>query len=101
MQIIKSLLSKIQTRFFPPRTLFFVGALARGLQKSSSLKKSFNPTVGVGAIINFGAAALDERWINYIVTGWYISGNMWTLFGSKEPEIAGVVKVAQTARKFW
>jgi hypothetical protein len=59
----------------------FVGALARGLQQSSSLRKSFNPTIGVGAMINFGAAILDERWLNYIVTGWFVSGGMWSLFG--------------------
>lgn len=79
---LKNVVSKIQTRFFPPKTLIFVGALARGLQQSSSLRKSFNPTVGVGAMINFGALILDERWLNYIVTGWFVSGGMWSLFGS-------------------
>ncbi len=98
------MVSNIQTRFFPPRTLFFAGALARGLQQSSSLKKSFHPTVGVGAMINFGAAALDERWINYIVSGWFISGSMWTLFDSSDERLQheeDVEKVVKSTKKFW
>ena len=100
LEHIKSLVSNLQTTFFPPRTLFFAGAFDRGLQQSSSLKKSFNPTVGVGAIINFGAAALDERWINYIISGWFVSGNVWSLFGSDDPESASVVILADKSRRF-
>ena len=80
------MVSNIQERFFPSRSLFFVGALARGLQQSSSLKKSFSPTLGVGAVINIGATALDEKWINHIVSGWFISERIWTFFGSENPE---------------
>lgn len=98
--MMKNVVSSIQTRFFPPRTLFFVAAIARGLQQSSSLKKSFDPTVGAGAIINFVASGLDEKWIIYIVSGWFISSSLWTFFGSKPPQ-----KVPEIVKKepkwFW
>ena len=84
--MIQHVRTNIQTRFFPSQTLFFTGALARGLQQSSNLKQSFNPTVGVGAVINFGATTLEERWLNYIVSGWFMSGSIWTLFGSQIPQ---------------
>lgn len=100
-KIIQSMVANIQTRFFPPRTLFFAGALARGLQQSSTLKKTFHPTVGVGAIINFGATALDERWINYVVSGWFISGNMWSLFGSSDETLQHEKDAGKVAKKFW
>ena len=97
---MNTVVSSIQTRFFPARTLFFAGALARGLQQSSSLKETFHPTTGVGAIINFCATALDERWINYIVSGWFISGSMWTFFGSRKPEEMYVNNEGSN-NKFW
>ena len=79
--------------------------MARGLQQSSSLKTSFNPTVGVGAMINFGATVLEERWINYIITGWFISGGMWTLVGSSENKLQhekdDVEKVVKSKKTFW
>jgi len=100
-KIIGNVVSNISTRFFPPRTLFFAGALARGLHQSSTLVDSFHPTVGVGSIINFSSAALEERWINYIVAGWYFSGSLWPFFGSKAPQKVSAVEEGTTKKGFW
>ena len=85
MKMLESLVASVKFQFFPPRTLFLTGALARGLSQTTRLKYVFSPTIGVGALINVGALIFQERWIRNIVIGWYTSGSLWTLVGARSP----------------
>ena len=68
-----------------PRELFAIGAGLRALQLCTSLQYSFDPSVGVAALINIGATLIKFRWIPQLVVGWTITPNLWKLCGARPP----------------
>ena len=74
-------------RVTSPRALFLTGALARGIQLSTTLAYAVQPSLGAGALINIGAVAANERWITVLMAGWFSTEKLWTLFGTRAPKI--------------
>ena len=50
-------------RFFAPRVLYTIGAMARGLQLSTGLTRVFDPGMGVTGLVNVGAAWANAKWL--------------------------------------
>lgn len=69
-----------------PQELFAIGAGLRALQLCTALQYSFDPSVGVAALINFGATVLKWRWLAQLVVGWTITPNLWKLCGARQPK---------------
>jgi len=85
MGTLASALENMGLKFFPPRHLFMIGALARGVHLSSSLAYTLNPSVGACALVNIGSAIVRERWIPRLVSGWVLSSWAWRFFGAEPP----------------
>ncbi len=83
--LIAAATAKIGWRFFPPRLLFTIGALARGLQMSTGLCRMFDPTHGVSALISIGSAWGGAPWVGRVVAGWVLSRALWDLAGAVPP----------------
>jgi hypothetical protein len=61
------------------------GSLLRGLQTTSKLERVFQPSIGVGAVVNIGSILAKETWMVPIVAGWFISGEIWRVVGAIVP----------------
>jgi hypothetical protein len=61
------------------------GSLLRGLQTTSKLETVFQPSIGVGAVVNIGSILANETWMVPIVAGWFISGEVWRIVGATVP----------------
>jgi hypothetical protein len=72
--------------FTSPLAQFLTGALARGIQLSTTLAYTVQPSLGFGALVNFGAAFTNENWLTCVMAGWFASEKLWTLFGTKAPK---------------
>jgi len=75
----------VKLNFYPPRALFITGSLARGIQLSTALAYTFQPSLGIGALMNVLAIGMNERWITCVAAGWFSSATLWTFFGAKAP----------------
>ncbi len=93
----------LKSRFFPSQRLLLLGALARGLHQQSSFAHTFQPSLGAGALMNAGAIFADERWFSFFVAGWFVSGQIWTLFGAQTPDTSSLCegKVGVMEKKGW
>jgi hypothetical protein len=83
--VVDNAVKKVQFRLFPPRALFMYGSLLRGLQTTSKLETVFQPSIGVGAVVNIGSILANETWMVPIVAGWFISGEVWRIVGATVP----------------
>ena len=72
-------------RFFAPRVLFTIGAMARGLQMSTGLAGVFDPGFGVTGLVNAGAVWVNAKWLPKLVLGWVASGCVWLAMGAEDP----------------
>lgn len=84
---VSTAVETITWRVTSPRALFLTGALARGIQLSTTLAYAVQPSLGAGALINIGAVAANERWITVLMAGWFSTEKLWTLFGTRAPKI--------------
>lgn len=84
--VVDEAVKRVKISLFPPRTLFFYGSLLRGVQMTSKLQTVFQPSFGVGAVLNVGASMAKEEWIIPIVGGWFLSGGVWKLAGASVPQ---------------
>ena len=86
---VKSLVNEagmvLSDRIFPPRLHFTIGALARGIQLCTNLQYAFDPSPGFGALVNFGAIWVRQRWVPRLILGWALTEKLWKLFGAKPP----------------
>ena len=87
-QAVSTAIENVKSRYFPPRGLFLAGSLARGVHLSTSLVYTFQPSLGLGALVNTGAIVANEQWIACIVAGWFASPKIWKFFGAKAPEVS-------------
>mmetsp|Transcript_2628 Transcript_2628/g.4101 ORF Transcript_2628/g.4101 Transcript_2628/m.4101 type:complete len:307 (+) Transcript_2628:125-1045(+) len=65
-----------------PRLLYSVGALLRALQLCTPLQRIIDPSVGVGAGINFCAIMAKSRWVKPLVLGWATTKYCWVWLGA-------------------
>jgi len=68
-----------------PREIFAIGAGLRAFQLCTGLQFSFDPSVGVAALINLGAIFLKWRWLSQLVVGWTITPAVWKFCGARSP----------------
>ena len=71
----------ITSRYINRKKLVVIGALARGLQLCTGIEYAFDPSIGVSALINFGAAWADLLWVRSYVIGWTLSSELWKICG--------------------
>lgn len=83
--VVDNAVKRAQFHLFPPRNLFMYGSLLRGLQTTSKLERVFQPSIGVGAVVNIGSILAKETWMVPIVAGWFISGEIWRVVGATVP----------------
>lgn len=71
-------------RLFRPSELFALGAFARAIQLCTPFQYSFDPSVGVAALVNFGSINIMRRakWVAYFVIGWTTTPRLWRYCGA-------------------
>lgn len=85
-KIVKVATEAIGIRMFRPRPMFALGAYARALQLCTTMQYSFSPSIGVSAVINYGALNIMRvKWVAYFVVGWATTPHLWKLFGACSP----------------
>ena len=84
---VSTTITSVKSWWCPPRALYLTGSLARGIQLSTTLAYTFQPSFGLGALVNAGAIISDRRWISCIVAGWFTSPKLWSFFGAKPPSM--------------
>eukprot|EP00814_Leptocylindrus_danicus_P008350 CAMPEP_0116021786 /NCGR_PEP_ID=MMETSP0321-20121206/10597_1 /TAXON_ID=163516 /ORGANISM="Leptocylindrus danicus var. danicus, Strain B650" /LENGTH=230 /DNA_ID=CAMNT_0003492729 /DNA_START=346 /DNA_END=1038 /DNA_ORIENTATION=+ len=87
-KIVKVATEAVGIRIFRPRPMFALGAYTRALQLCTAMQCSFSPSIGVSAVINFGALNIMRvKWVTYFVIGWATTPQLWKLFGARRPTL--------------
>lgn len=66
-----------------PRLLYAVGALLRALQLCTPVGRILDPTIGVGAGINFCAIIASSRWVKPLILGFCSTKFLWKWLGAR------------------
>ena len=93
-EVASELVSVVAWRM-SPREIFAIGAGLRAFQLCTGLQFSFDPSVGVMALINLGAMFLKWRWLSQLVVGWTITPTVWKFCGARAPETSRNTSCAQ------
>lgn len=85
-----------------PRRLFVVGAVLRGLQLHSPLRRLFDPPASFGVGVNMLALFDGVAWPASFLLGWAVSAPWWRLgaYGSR-PTARAVDGVRQSTARWW
>ena len=91
----KNVLNEVYSTIFyfaqlRPRLQYAVGALLRALQLCTPLQNVIDPSIGVGAGINFCAIFANVRWIKPLILGWATTKSIWLWLGASKPKGAHV-----------
>jgi len=94
-KIVKVATEAVGIRIFRPRPMFALGAYARALQLCTAMQYSFSPSIGVSAVINYGALNIMRvKWVTYFVIGWATTPYLWKLFGARRPTLPPTLPTA-------